>query len=133
VTHGSRLALAAERRYVGPHINSSWPKLADFLAYYEAAHRSAANRYVHHFAHALAAVGILLIWKPLIGAPLIATSFFLSWAGHFILERNKPAFFDPAVEQGFGASLMKKAEVALGGLAWSGACLLRVFGLGPLK
>jgi hypothetical protein len=108
-------------------------KLADFLAYYEAAHRNAANRCVHHFAHALAAVGILLIWKPLIGVPLIATSFALSWAGHFILEGNKPAFFDSAVEHGVGASLMKKVEVALGGLAWSGTCFLRLFGLGPLK
>jgi hypothetical protein len=108
-------------------------KLVDVLAYYEAAHRSAANRYVHHFAHAFAVVGILLIWKPLIGFPLIAASFCLSWAGHFILERNSPAFFDPAGKKGIAASFVKKAKVALGGLAWSGACFLRLFGFGPLK
>jgi hypothetical protein len=108
-------------------------KLASFLAYYEAAHRSAPNRYVHHFAHGVAVVGILLLWKPLIGVPLIVMSLCLSWAGHFILERNSPAFFDPAAAQGVGASLVKKAKVAFGGLAWSGACFLGLFGFGPLK
>jgi hypothetical protein len=106
-------------------------KLKEFLAYYEAAHQSAPNRYVHHLSHLIAAIGILLLWRPLIGIPLIALSFPLSWAGHYLLERNTPAFLEaPAVHQS-GASFTK-AQVALGGLVWSGACFLRLFGRGPL-
>jgi hypothetical protein len=109
----------------------SMARLADFLSYYEAAHRSPANRYVHHLAHSLAAVGILLLWRPLVGLPLIAASFALSWAGHYLLERNTPAFFEaPAVRQ--AAAPFTKIQVALGGLVWSAACFLRLFGLGPL-
>ena len=103
----------------------------EFLAYYEAAHPSAPNRYVHHLSHLLAAIGILLLWRPLVGIPLIAMSFPLSWAGHYLLERNTPAFFEaPAVQK--RSESFTKAQVALGGLVWSGACFLRLFGLGPL-
>jgi hypothetical protein len=107
-------------------------RLTDFLAYYEAAHKSAANRYVHHVAHLLAAIGILLLWRPFVGIPLIAISFPLSWAGHYLLERNTPAFFEaPAVQR--SSASFTKAHVALGGLVWSGACFLRLFGRGPLN
>jgi hypothetical protein len=106
--------------------------LAEFLAYYEAAHRNVANRYVHHVAHATAAVGVLLLWRPLLGLLLIAASFALSWVGHYLLERNTPAFFAEAERGGFWASLAKKIQVALGGMAWSAACFLRVFHRGPL-
>lgn len=108
------------------------PKLSEFLAYYEQAHRNVANRYVHHLAHSVAGLGILLLWRPLLGIPLIAAGFVLSWAGHYALERNTPAFFDSAAQSGVIAGFIKKAQVALGGLVWSGACLLRVFRIGPL-
>ena len=106
--------------------------LAEFLAYYEAAHRSVANRYVHHVAHSVAVVGVFLLWRPLLGLALIASAFVLSWAGHYTLERNTPAFFDPADKSGSGADLAKKIQVALGGIVWSGACFLRLFNRGPL-
>ena len=106
--------------------------LTEFLAYYEAAHRNVANRYVHHVAHATAAVGVLLLWRPLLGLALIAASLVLSWVGHYLLERNTPAFFDDAERGGLWAALAKKTQVALGGMAWSAACLLRVFHRGPL-
>lgn len=106
-------------------------KLAAFLAYYEAAHQSAANRYVHHVSHLLAAIGILLLWRPFVGIPLIAASFPLSWAGHYLLERNAPAFLEAPAMQHSGAPFTK-AQVAIGGLVWSGACFLRLFGRGPL-
>jgi len=106
--------------------------LTNFLAYYEAAHKSPANRYVHHFAHTLAVVGVLLLWRPLLGIALIASAFVLSWLGHYLLERNTPAFFDAAADPGAAAGLVKKVQVALGGVVWSGACFLRLFGLGPL-
>jgi hypothetical protein len=105
---------------------------AAFLSYYEQAHRNRANRYVHHVAHFVAFVGLLFLWRPVLGLPLIACGFIISWAGHFIFERNTPAFFDAAPVAGLRASLLKKAQVALGGLAWSGACFLRLFGVGPL-
>jgi hypothetical protein len=111
--------------------NKGISKLIEFLAYYEAAHQNAPNRYVHHLSHLLAAIGILLLCRPLIGIPLIAMSFPLSWAGHYLLERNTPAFLEvPAVQQ--SGAPFTKAQVALGGLVWSGACLLRLFGRGPL-
>jgi len=107
-------------------------RLSEFLAYYERAHRNVANRYVHHMAHSMAGLGILLLWRPVLGVSLIAAGFVLSWAGHYALERNTPAFFDPATQSGFRAGFFKKAHVALGGLVWSGACLLRLFHIGPL-
>lgn len=107
-------------------------RLVEFLTYYEAAHRSPANRYVHHLSHFLAVVGILFLWRPFVGVPLIAASFVISWAGHYLLERNTPAFFEaPAVQQ--AAAPFTKIQVALGGLVWSAACFLRLFGLGPLE
>ncbi len=107
--------------------------LAEFLAYYEAAHRNAANRYVHHLAHSVATVGILiLLWRPLVGVVLIGFGFVLSWAGHYFLERNTPAFFEGAEQGGSGAAFAKKIQVALGGIVWSGACFLRLFNRGPL-
>jgi hypothetical protein len=105
---------------------------AAFLSYYEQAHRNRANRYVHHVAHFVAFVGLLFLWRPVLGLPLIACGFVVSWTGHFMFERNTPAFFEAAPGGGIGASLLKKAQVALGGLVWSGACFLRLFGVGPL-
>src|SRR5258708_28438005 len=106
--------------------------LTGFLAYYEAAHRSVANRYVHHVAHSVAVAGVLLLWRPLLGLALIACAFGLSWAGHYALERNTPAFFDPSQKSGAVADFTKKIQVALGGIVWSGACFLRLFNRGPL-
>ncbi len=106
-------------------------RFTDFLGYYEKAHQRTANRYVHHLSHLLATAGILLLWRPLVGIPLIALSFPLSWAGHYFLERNIPAFLEAPAVQKSGATFTK-VHVALGGLAWSGACFLRLFGRGPL-
>jgi|SRR5262245_329722 len=106
--------------------------LTDFLAYYEAAHKRPANRYIHHFAHTLAVAGVLLFWRPLLGVALVAAAFLLSWAGHYLFERNTPAFFDAPTNSGLGAGFVKKAQVALGGVVWSVACFLRLFGRGPL-
>ena len=106
--------------------------MIEFLAYYEAAHRNVANRYVHHLAHSVAAVGVLLLWRPFLGVSLIALGFVLSWSGHYLLERNTPAFFDAPTDGGTGAAFAKKAQVALGGVVWSGACFLRLFNRGPL-
>jgi hypothetical protein len=106
--------------------------LSEFLAYYEKAHRNAANRHVHHLAHAVAAIGILLLWRPLFGIGLIAIGFVVSWAGHYFLERNTPAFFAAPEQKGPAAGVVKKAQVALGGIVWSGACFLRLFNHGPL-
>jgi hypothetical protein len=105
---------------------------AAFLSYYERAHQNRANRYVHHLAHAIAFAGVLLLWRPVVGLALIACGFVISWAGHYAFERNTPAFFEAAPVAGLGASVAKKLQVALGGLMWSGACFLRLFGVGPL-
>ncbi|SDP39297.1 DUF962 domain-containing protein [Afipia sp. GAS231] len=104
-----------------------------FLNFYESAHRDSANRRIHHVAHTIAAIGIIsLFWRPLIGGGLIVIAFLLSWIGHLVFEKNTPAFFDPADDRTFLGGGIKKMEVALGGLVWSGACFLRLFGLGPL-
>ncbi len=103
-----------------------------FLSYYEQSHQNLANRYVHHLAHATAFVGILLLWHPLLGIPLIASSFLISWVGHYAFERNTPAFFEAAPTSGIRASVARKLQVAIGGLVWSGTCFLRLFGVGPL-
>lgn len=107
-------------------------ELASFLAYYDAAHRNRANRCVHHVAHAAAVAGVLVLSRSLIGLALIGGSLLLSWLGHYVFERNTPAFFDASPRRGILAGVIKKLEVALGGVLWSGACFLRLFGVGPL-
>jgi hypothetical protein len=105
-----------------------------FFTFYESAHRNSANRRIHHVAHTLAAIGIISIfWRPLAGGGLIAIAFLLSWIGHFVFEKNIPAFFDPAEDRTVLGGGIRKMEVALGGLVWSGACFLRLFGFGPLS
>lgn len=105
-----------------------------FLTFYESAHRNSANRRIHHVAHAIAAIGtVSLFWRPLIGGGLIVIAFALSWIGHFVFERNTPAFFDPADDKTVFGGAAKKIEVAFGGIFWSGACFLRLFGVGPLQ
>jgi hypothetical protein len=56
----------------------------------------------------------------------------LSWLGHYLFERNTPAFFDAPNRSGPAASIAKKVQVACGGIVWSGACFLRLFHRGPL-
>ena len=107
--------------------------LGRFLAYYEAAHQQRTNRAVHHVAHAIGFSGLVsLPFNRLSSGALIALAFALSWTGHYLFERNTPAFFDAPTSRVPGAGLLKKAQVALGGLVWSGACLLKVFKVGAL-
>jgi len=112
----------------------TYPKPDDgFLVFYESAHCNPANRYIHHIAHTVAAIGIIsILWHPLVGGSLIVIAFLLSWTGHFMFERNTPALFDPADDKTVVGSVIKKFRVAFGGLVWSGACFLRLFGVGPL-
>ena len=103
--------------------------LSEFLEFYEAAHKSPMNRYVHHVAHLIAVIGIFMFWKPVIFLSLIIASFAISWLGHYCFERNTPAFFEKSGIDGISASISKKIQVALGGVFWTLACFLRLFNL----
>jgi hypothetical protein len=93
---------------------TSW---ADFFAAYDAAHQNPVNRWIHHLAHLGAAAGIgLLATHPLAGAALVLGAFPANWAGHRLFEGNTPAFL--AASDPWG-----KAQVALGGLAWTATTL----------
>ncbi len=105
----------------------------EFLEYYEAAHQNSANRYIHHLAHSLAAVAIvLLIFRPIIAILLIPLAFLLSWMGHYLFEKNTPAFFETDQLGGTKESAIHHIKVAVGGILWSFVCFLRLFGQGPL-
>jgi hypothetical protein len=107
---------------------------SEFLALYESAHRDPKNRSLHHIAHFLAVIGIIVLpWRAAIGVGLIAVGFLLSWIGHFVFERNTPALFDSAEDRTASDRVIRKVQVALGGITWSGACFLRLFGAGPLS
>src|SRR6266404_6194695 len=111
-----------------PPVAESAP-CGEFLAFYESAHRNPANRLMHHIAHIVAVAGIIAMhWQIAIGGSLIATSFLLSWVGHFIFEKNTPALFDPPDDRTIADRAVRKVQVALGGIVWSGACFLRIFG-----
>ena len=97
-----------------------------FLAYYDKAHRDPLNRWTHHAAHTLGVIGVLgLFYKPLLGMILALSAFPVSWAGHYLFEKNTPAFFEPPSRRTVGASAEKKIRVALGGVVWSAVCLWR--------
>src|SRR5271156_1460824 len=105
----------------------------ELLAFYELQHRDWRNRLVHHGAHLLAICGAVAVFKqPVLGAIMIAASLPISWSGHHIFERNPPAFFDNTDRGGMKGGVGKKVAIALGGIVWSGACVLRVLGWGPL-
>lgn len=102
---------------------TSTPGIRGFLDYYERAHRNRINRYIHHAAHTSAVIGALaLFYKPLIGVLLILVALPASWSGHYLFERNTPAFFDEPVSRAASAAVTKKLQVALGGVLWTGAC-----------
>lgn len=98
----------------------------DWLAYYDRAHQNRINRWLHHVAHAVGVVGlVVLFYKLWVGMVLVAAAFPVSWAGHRLFERNTPAFFEPPAARTTGASLAKKIGVALGGIVWSAVSLGR--------
>jgi len=102
------------------------PSLDAFLAYYDDAHRDPRNRAIHHLAHSFAVIGtMLLLVHPLLALLLYASGLPLSWSGHYLFERNTPAFFDAPESDAPGAGAAKKFEVAFGGILWSMACLWR--------
>ena len=69
---------------------------AEFYPFYLEEHRSRANRRIH-FAGKVALVIILatfavtLNWWLLLAVPIVG--YLVSWVGHFVFERNKPAAF----------------------------------------
>ena len=104
----------------------------DFLKFYETAHQNMMNRCIHHLAHIVAFVGIAMIpFNLLLLVPLVMLAFILSWSGHYIFERNVPAFFETG-SMTTAESIIHQIKVALGGLWWTIVCFLRVLGLGPL-
>ncbi len=97
-----------------------------FLTFYDGVHRDSRNRWVHHVAHALALLGILTLFYNIpLGIILVLMAFPISWLGHYLFEKNTPAFFDAPSRHLFGASALKKTQVALGGMVWSAWCLWR--------
>lgn len=104
-----------------------------FFDYYEAAHQNAQNRYLHHFSHSLAVLAIVgFVFEPLICIALIATAFGLSWLGHYLFEKNTPAFFETDEEGSRFQALSHHVKISLGGVLWTFACFFRLLGLGPL-
>ena len=105
----------------------------EFFEYYEAAHQNLMNRYVHHLAHSLAVVGVVMLaFNPLMCLALIVLAFCLSWSGHYLFEQNTPAFFETAELDGIWESVSHHVKVAVGGVVWTFVCFLRLFHLGPL-
>lgn len=105
---------------------SAPPSLDAFLAYYDEAHRDPRNRAIHHLAHSFTLIGtLLLLVHPFLAVLIFASGLPLSWSGHYLFERNTPAFFDAPTSDAPHAGLAKKFEVAFGGILWSMACLWR--------
>jgi hypothetical protein len=108
--------------------------MSELLMFYEAQHRDWRNRVVHHGSHLLAVCGIVVCFmRPVLGLGLMVAALPISWLGHAIFEHNTPAFFDQTDRGGIKGGARKKLAIALGGIVWSGACALRLFGLGPLS
>jgi hypothetical protein len=107
-------------------------RFGPLLDYYEREHRNPANRLIHHLAHAMAVCGFLLIpFHPLTAVLAIIAALPLSWLGHILFERNRPAFFDRSAQGGFKQGQGRKLAVAFGGIVWTADCLWRTLsGLG---
>ena len=108
--------------------------MRELLTFYEAQHRDWRNRLVHHGSHLLAVCGVVVFFlRPALGLALMVAALPISWIGHALFERNTPAFFDNTDRGGLKGGAGKKLAIALGGIAWSAACALRWFGMGPLS
>jgi uncharacterized membrane protein YGL010W len=106
----------------------------ELLIFYETQHRDWRNRLVHHGSHVLAICGVIMLFPhPIAGLALMAAGLPISWMGHSLFEKNTPAFFDNTDRGGIEGGAGKKLAIALGGIVWSGACMLRWFGIGPLS
>lgn len=104
-----------------------------FFMYYEAAHQNAANRYIHHVSHCVAVIGaVSLPFNMLLCLGLILLAFGISWTGHYVFEKNTPAFFETNELNGANESIAHHIKVAIGGVVWTIACFMRLFGVGPL-
>ena len=104
-----------------------------FFEFYESAHQDRRNRIIHHVAHAVAIAGLLFLpINAVVTLAAIAVAFLLSWTGHYCFERNTPAFFETGTKPGVFRKVAHHVRVAVGGLVWTVACLLRAFGFGPL-
>lgn len=98
----------------------------ELLAFYESEHRNPANRVVHHLAHVFAVAGFVVIFvAPIAGIAMLAAALPMSWAGHFLFERNTPAFFDKTERGGVSPGAKKKIVIALGGIYWSMTCFVQ--------
>lgn len=73
-----------------------YTRFADFWPYYLAEHGDPRNRALHYVGSSLAIVLVALAaalgdWRALAAAAVCGYAF--AWAGHFFLERNRPATF----------------------------------------
>lgn len=101
---------------------ASWQ---EFLAFYEAAHRDPVNRGIHHLTHVGAAAGAVLLaaGRPGAAALLLLPALPINWVGHWLFERNTPAFLaagDP----------WARVQIALGGLGWTAVTFWHAVGGG---
>ncbi len=66
----------------------------EFWPHYLAEHGNAGNRWLHFAGTLLALVllvaAVVMRW-PLLVVPAIVLGYGLSWIGHFVVERNRPA------------------------------------------
>ena len=67
---------------------------AEFWPFYLGQHSHAANRALHLAGTgagiALLAAGLAILdWRPMVAAAVVGYGF--AWAGHFLVERNRPA------------------------------------------
>ena len=96
---------------------SSWQ---EFVTAYEAAHRDPRNRAVHHATHVAVLAALPLLWRghPLAFAAISLLSLPVNWLAHAAFEGNAPAFLR-------AGDAWQKAQVAVGGLAWTAVTLWR--------
>jgi len=102
----------------GPIDFDSWDA---FRASYDAAHRHPANRLIHHATHAAVLGGAVaaMLGHPGTFVAVVLAAFPVNWCGHWLFERNEPAFLLAADTRGGSATAWRKALVAVGGVAWT--------------
>ena len=109
----------------GPIEFGSWES---FRTSYDAAHRHPVNRAIHHASHAAVLGGVVasVLGHPGVLAAAVLGAFPVNWLGHWVFERNQPAFLVAGDTRGGAATAWRKAAVALGGVAWTLESALRL-------
>lgn len=92
-----------------PQKHEKYASMEDFWPVYISEHSKPLTRWLHFVGTTNMAIWLVVLVvkrRPILVLPAIVTSYACAWAGHFLVERNRPATFRHPILASFGDLLM---------------------------